>query len=288
MKIEKVDIKDLVSPIWNPRKISKKEMGKLKQSLTEFGYVAPIIVNKVNNHIVGGNKRLEALKELGYTSVDVVYIDEPNLEKEKALNVALNKVQGDWDKGKLEDLLVDLEFSDVDLDLTGFDDMDFREFNFNIRLPKNETEIKNSNPIIDEVIFEDDGGVVSESDVLSQEDIVHDETVVKTTNDSIDGILTVEDIKEKHKENLFDTIEYEDDTVTVFGEEPSQQETIIEEPPVKTRDTAKEPITEEFTIPVLEETSEEVYDLLVRFDDYNTREEYYNDLMSKGINCIRK
>ena len=87
MEIVKVDINELISPEYNPRQITDNEMEKLKNSINEFGYVVPIIVNKHNNHIVGGNQRCLALKQLGYTMIDVIYIDEPDINKEKALIV---------------------------------------------------------------------------------------------------------------------------------------------------------------------------------------------------------
>ena len=128
MEIIKVDINELISPEYNPRQITDDEMGKLKNSINEFGYVAPIIVNKHNNHIVGGNQRYEALKSLGYTNVDVIFVDEPDLNREKALNIALNKISGEWDFVKLADILDDLELNDFDISLTGFDEPELENF----------------------------------------------------------------------------------------------------------------------------------------------------------------
>ena len=128
MEIVKVDINELISPEYNPRQITDDEMGKLKNSINEFGYVDPIIVNKHNNHIVGGNQRYEALKSLGYTDVDVIFVDEPDLNREKALNIALNKISGEWDFVKLADILDDLELNDFDISLTGFDEPELEDF----------------------------------------------------------------------------------------------------------------------------------------------------------------
>ena len=128
MEIVKVDINELISPEYNPRQITDDEMEKLKNSINEFGYIAPIIVNKHNNHIVGGNQRYEALKSLGYTDVDVVFVDEPDLNREQALNIALNKISGEWDFVKLADIIDDLELNDFDISLTGFDDLELENF----------------------------------------------------------------------------------------------------------------------------------------------------------------
>ena len=128
MEIIKVNINELISPEYNPRQITNDEMEKLKNSINEFGYIAPIIVNKHNNHIVGGNQRYEALKSLGYTDVDVVFVDEPDIQREKALNIALNKISGEWDFVKLADIIDDLELNDFDISLTGFDDLELENF----------------------------------------------------------------------------------------------------------------------------------------------------------------
>lgn len=121
MEIVKVDINELISPEYNPRQITDEEMGKLKNSINEFGYIAPIIVNKHNNHIIGGNQRCLALKQLGYTMIDVIYINEPDINKEKALNIRLNNLSGEWDMPKLEKVIDELKMEKFDITLTGFD-----------------------------------------------------------------------------------------------------------------------------------------------------------------------
>ena len=131
MEIVKVDINELVSPEYNPRQITDDEMDKLKNSINEFGYVAPIIVNKHNNHIVGGNQRYEALKSLGYTDVDVVFVDESDLNREKALNIALNKISGEWDEVKLNQIFTEMKLAGFDkVSLTGFEDYEVQELSF--------------------------------------------------------------------------------------------------------------------------------------------------------------
>ena len=140
MEIVKVDINELISPEYNPRQITDDEMEKLKNSINEFGYIAPIIVNKHNNHIVGGNQRYEALKSLGYTDVDVIFVDEPDIQREKALNIALNKISGDWDTVKLKEILINLNENDFDLSLTGFEEIELTDLNI-----KGNTEIIEDN-----------------------------------------------------------------------------------------------------------------------------------------------
>ena len=103
MNIEKISVGELKAASYNPRKDLKPgdaEYEKLKRSIQEFGYVEPVIWNKRTGTVVGGHQRLKVMKDLGYEEVDcvVVYLDE---QKEKALNIALNKISGEWDKGLL-------------------------------------------------------------------------------------------------------------------------------------------------------------------------------------------
>ena len=129
MKLERIQLSELISPKYNPRVINDDEFNKLKNSLKEFGYCDPLIVNDVNNHIVGGNQRYFALKELGYTEADVIYIHEPDTSKEKGLNIALNKISGDWDYPKLNELLDELMMdTNFDITLTGFDNLELTSF----------------------------------------------------------------------------------------------------------------------------------------------------------------
>lgn len=121
MNIQKIKIENLKPAEYNPRKDltpEDEEYKKIKKSLTEFGYVAPVIVNS-DMTVIGGHQRLKVLKELGYTEIECNIVDLDK-NKEKALNIALNKITGDWDNGKLEELLAELKEADVDLDVTGF------------------------------------------------------------------------------------------------------------------------------------------------------------------------
>ena len=123
MIIEKKNTADLLPADYNPRKDLKPgdaEYEKLKRSIEQFGYVEPVIWNQTTGRVVGGHQRLKVLMDMGMTEVDcvVVAMDE---EKEKALNIALNKISGDWDKDKLALLIADLQGADFDASLTGFE-----------------------------------------------------------------------------------------------------------------------------------------------------------------------
>ncbi|CUH97119.1 hypothetical protein P22_3245 [Propionispora sp. 2/2-37] len=122
MKIKNMKIADLKPAKYNPRKDLKPgdvEYEQLKKSILAFGYVDPIIVNGRNNVVIGGHQRLKVLAELGNTTVDVsvVDLDEKN---EKALNVALNKISGEWDMPMLQDILLELNTDGFDMDAIGF------------------------------------------------------------------------------------------------------------------------------------------------------------------------
>lgn len=122
MRIETLETKRLLPAEYNPRKDLKPgdpEYDKLKRSVEEFGYVEPIIWNRATGHVVGGHQRLKVLLDLGLDEVECVVIDMDQ-EREKALNIALNKISGDWDKDKLALLIADLQGSDFDVSLTGF------------------------------------------------------------------------------------------------------------------------------------------------------------------------
>ncbi|AQS52520.1 Modification methylase DpnIIB [Jeotgalibaca dankookensis] len=123
MEMRQLSLKELTPAEYNPRKNLQPgdaEYEKLKRSLGTFGYVDPIIWNQRTERVVGGHQRLKVLEDLGYETIDCVVVDLDE-DKEKALNVALNKISGDWDKDKLVILISDLEATDFDVSLTGFD-----------------------------------------------------------------------------------------------------------------------------------------------------------------------
>ena len=124
MRIEKIPIEKLNPAKYNPRKDLKPgdpEYEKLKRSIEEFGYVEPIVWNERTGNVVGGHQRLKILKELGRTEIEVTVVDLDEI-KEKTLNLALNKISGDWDLPLLKDLLQELDTGDFDIEITGFDE----------------------------------------------------------------------------------------------------------------------------------------------------------------------
>ena len=99
MRIEKKSISELEVARYNPRKDLKPgsvKYERLKKSIIEFDYIDPIVWNRKTNCVVGGHQRLKILKDLGYKEVEVSVVDL-DIDKEKALNLALNKTGGSWD-----------------------------------------------------------------------------------------------------------------------------------------------------------------------------------------------
>ena len=146
METTTISINDLISPTYNPRQISKEEMQKLENSINEFGLVSPIVINLKNNHIIGGNQRFNTLLSINQKKGDfykeltliklgdigLAFIDEDltveSEDHEKALNLALNKISGEWDFEKLSVVLDELELSTIDVSLTGFDEIEITPF----------------------------------------------------------------------------------------------------------------------------------------------------------------
>ena len=123
MNIETLKVGQLIPADYNPRKDLKPgdaEYEKLKRSIEQFGYVEPVIWNRVTGRVVGGHQRLKVLQDMGITEVECVVVDFDE-EREKALNIALNKISGEWDKDKLSLLIADLQGADFDVTLTGFE-----------------------------------------------------------------------------------------------------------------------------------------------------------------------
>ena len=123
MQIETVPIDKLNPAEYNPRRDLKPgdpDYDKLKKSIIAFDMVEPLVWNKKSGNLVGGHQRLKVLKELGYTETEVSVVNlSPS--KERALNLALNKISGEWDFPLLKDLLESLDTGIIDMEITGFD-----------------------------------------------------------------------------------------------------------------------------------------------------------------------
>ena len=121
MVTEKRRLSDLKPAEYNPRKAltpEDKDYQDIKRSIEQFGYVDPIIINE-DGTIISGHQRRTVLLDLGWEEVEVVVVSLTKND-EKALNVALNKIDGEWDEKALKDLLVELDLEEYDFTLSGY------------------------------------------------------------------------------------------------------------------------------------------------------------------------
>ena len=129
MNIQAVPASKPKAAKYNPRKDLKPgdaEYEKLRRSIEEFGYVEPVIWNQRTGNIVGGHQRFKVLISLGYSEIECVVLDIDE-QRERALNVALNKISGEFDIPLLTDLLRGLGEEGFDVSLTGFDAVEMDE-----------------------------------------------------------------------------------------------------------------------------------------------------------------
>ncbi|MFZ1074985.1 MAG: DNA methyltransferase [Minisyncoccia bacterium] len=117
LRIEHVSTAALKPAEYNPRTWDKEAEQQLKESITKFGIVDPILANSAPERrdvVIGGHFRLSVIKELGIETVPVVYLNIPDIEREKELNLRLNKNTGAWDEALLA------EFDEAFLSTVGF------------------------------------------------------------------------------------------------------------------------------------------------------------------------
>ena len=135
MKFERKRLADLRPAEYNPRRELQPgdpDFEKIARSIEQFGYVDPLVVNK-DGTVIGGHQRLRVLQDMGAEEADVVVLDLDK-EREKALNIALNKITGDWDPVKLTEVIGDLDLEDYDLSLTGYTEKELEAILAEVRL----------------------------------------------------------------------------------------------------------------------------------------------------------
>lgn len=135
MNIERKKLSDLRPAAYNPRRELQPgdpAYEKIARSIEQFGYVDPLVVNK-DGTVIGGHQRLQVLKDLGAEEADVVVLDLDK-DREKALNIALNKITGEWDPVKLTEVIGELDLEDYDLSLTGYNEKELEEILAEVRL----------------------------------------------------------------------------------------------------------------------------------------------------------
>jgi ParB-like chromosome segregation protein Spo0J len=122
LQIVQVPIDELHPDPTNPRKISDEQLDTLTRNIREFGFLQPVIARHDDHIVIGGHQRLVAARRLGLKTVPTIFV-ALSPEQSHLLNLALNRISGDWDEQLLARLLADLQGTDgVDLALTGFED----------------------------------------------------------------------------------------------------------------------------------------------------------------------
>jgi len=138
MQIKEVSINKLNPAKYNPRKDLQPddpEYIKLKRSMEEFGDVDPIVWNEQTGNIIGGHQRFKIYQEMGHKKLKVSVVNLTE-KAEAVLNVALNKISGEWDYPMLKDLISEIDTGEFDIDLTGFSQEDLdKMFGFQSDIP---------------------------------------------------------------------------------------------------------------------------------------------------------
>ena len=122
MRFELWAFADMIPATYNPRKKLQPEdpeYQKFKESIIANDYSEPIILN-YDGTIIGGHQRRTVMMDMGYTHAMVIVLDIKDKLKEKALNIALNKIDGKWDNALLKNLLLELDLNGYDFSCTGF------------------------------------------------------------------------------------------------------------------------------------------------------------------------
>ena len=122
MRFETRLLSELRPADYNPRVPlipADPEYQSIKRSIEEFGYSDPIVINS-DGTIIKGHQRRTVMMDMGFTEAEVIVLDIPDKTKEKALNIALNKITGKWDNAILKDLLLELDLEGYDFSATGF------------------------------------------------------------------------------------------------------------------------------------------------------------------------
>lgn len=140
LKIEQVKVSSLKASAYNPRKWDDKVISDMTESINRFGLCDPIIVNGAisrKNIVIGGHLRLHVAKKLGFEEVPVVYLNISDIDKEKELNLRLNRNLGDWDEELLKafdvNLLLDVGFTTDELNFRFDDVLNIVDDDFNVK-----------------------------------------------------------------------------------------------------------------------------------------------------------
>jgi len=127
--VERRSIDSLVPYDRNPRMHPDSQIDQLANSITQWGWTVPILIDDASN-VIAGHGRLEAAKRLGMDEVPCVVASGWSEDQRKAYVIADNKLSesSDWDNGELYNQLKSLSESNFDLSLVGYDNFEPIEF----------------------------------------------------------------------------------------------------------------------------------------------------------------
>ena len=137
--LQMVDIESIILRSKSLRKHSKKQLQKLKNAINKVGYVNPILLDEKYN-ILAGELRLFAAKELGFTQIPAIILENLTPEEIEAIRILDNRIaeDGEWNFENLKDEIEKLMKFDITFEDLGFDTVDYDE----IFLIKNSGENK--------------------------------------------------------------------------------------------------------------------------------------------------
>ncbi len=140
MKIEILKIENLIPYENNAKLHPDYQIEQIKKSIEKFGFNDPIAIDK-DNIVIEGHGRLIALKELGYKEVPVIRLDHMTEPEKRAYIIAHNKLtmNTDFDVNILYSEIEEIK-NDIDIKLTGFDDINVDDFDTDFELPSGEKE----------------------------------------------------------------------------------------------------------------------------------------------------
>ena len=128
MKIDKISIDKIQMYENNTKEHPEWQIEQIKNSIKEFGFNDPIAVDE-NGIIIEGHGRYLALKELGYSEIEIIKLNHLTEEQKSAYSIAHNKLTNntDFDMDKLRYELNKLELADFDLTILGFENIELEE-----------------------------------------------------------------------------------------------------------------------------------------------------------------
>lgn len=153
MKIENKLISELKAHPKNPRKHPRELIERLKKSIQEYGFTNPVLVSK-DNKILAGHARCKAAKELGINEVPTLKLDFEGA-KADAYVIIDNKLNemSEWDIPILVDLIKEIEQSDFDVSLTGFDEDEISDLFSNANVKEGKDDDYDVNKALEEATF---------------------------------------------------------------------------------------------------------------------------------------